>query len=734
MEINVLYRLSDYYTNINKILIFTNINKIVNNIEFIDSDSYINSILINKINLNCKYNLILDNCKFKLTCDKINVYNNIIKLLNINGLFCSIDDTNSICVYSPNFYKCIFNEKYGMELIGLYNANENDTFNDWIDIINDDTNNIKKQYFIIFAKKINNSIFNVIDNEPNYNIIPNKNKILFISAYIKIDDNINQLDNLNKLLLNNINLIFFCEKDTEDILHNTYNFYNTLSYDKNNTYYNLFENYNNITNSDFFKNLIKTTNYELNNNFIENNIINHNKIMLIDRIKKLYPNYNYYGWIDLKYLQNTQIVDYNFDWDNLPNKIHYGSTLELNTNIIPDILNNFILNPEIIYNNLFTIPYNLVNWYLDKYNDMINYFNCLNIIGNDKDIICQLYKLYPNNFNFYNCNKNYENLLLLYNKYIEKPLKVAFLCDELCNEKNMALYNYALYCKKLYNNDSIIFYYKNCLDINKFNFEFKCYEINNIIEIDNIIIANNITHLYYIITDTINESALCNNAFNLLHLLNDIEINISNNKKYIYSNFSDYSIINKEIPILYNILNNNIDTNNYRNDLDIPYNAIVIGRYGLYNEFNILEVYEAIIDILNSCDNIYFLFINTQPFHIHSRIIYIDNINIIDKIKYLNTCDAMIHAKIDGEIFSIEIAEFSLLNKPIITCNIPNINIGHINILQDKAIYYNNKDSLINIFYKLKDILKLNYDWNAFKSFLPDEIMKNFFNNLFNKN
>ena len=145
MEINVLYRLSDYYTNINKILIFTDINKIVNNIEFINPTSHLNSILINKINLNCKYDLIVDNCKFKLTCDKINVYNNIIKLLNINSFFCSIDDTNSICVYSPNFYKCIFNKKYGMELIGLYTANENDTFNDWIDIINDDTNNIKKQ-------------------------------------------------------------------------------------------------------------------------------------------------------------------------------------------------------------------------------------------------------------------------------------------------------------------------------------------------------------------------------------------------------------------------------------------------------------------------------------------------------------------------------------------------------------------------------------------------------------
>jgi hypothetical protein len=57
----------------------------------------------------------------------------------------------------------------------------------------------------------------------------------------------------------------------------------------------------------------------------------------------------------------------------------------------------------------------------------------------------------------------------------------------------------------------------------------------------------------------------------------------------------------------------------------------------------------------------------------------------------------MIHARFLGESFGLACGEFSIKNKPVITygnC----LHRCHINILGDKAILYNNKKELIDIF------------------------------------
>jgi hypothetical protein len=56
----------------------------------------------------------------------------------------------------------------------------------------------------------------------------------------------------------------------------------------------------------------------------------------------------------------------------------------------------------------------------------------------------------------------------------------------------------------------------------------------------------------------------------------------------------------------------------------------------------------------------------------------------------------MIHARGEGETFGLSIAEFSINNKPIITC--PSGDLEHIKILGEKAILYKSKEELLNIF------------------------------------
>ena len=77
-------------------------------------------------------------------------------------------------------------------------------------------------------------------------------------------------------------------------------------------------------------------------------------------------------------------------------------------------------------------------------------------------------------------------------------------------------------------------------------------------------------------------------------------------------------------------------------------------------------------------------FLNTKKFYDHKNIIYLErNTNIEFKSKFVSTCDAMIHAREDGETFGLSVAEFSAANKPVITFA-NSIDNEHIRILSNK--------------------------------------------------
>jgi hypothetical protein len=123
---------------------------------------------------------------------------------------------------------------------------------------------------------------------------------------------------------------------------------------------------------------------------------------------------------------------------------------------------------------------------------------------------------------------------------------------------------------------------------------------------------------------------------------------------------------------------------------------------------------------------------NTKKFYEHPRIIYLNtNLDVNYKTKFINTCDAMIHARQMGETFGLSIAEFSSMNKPIITCN--SGDLEHIKILGDKALLYNSKEELINIFQNIKVIKNTRPDWNAYKLYSPSYVMKLFRSYIFDK-
>lgn len=134
-----------------------------------------------------------------------------------------------------------------------------------------------------------------------------------------------------------------------------------------------------------------------------------------------------------------------------------------------------------------------------------------------------------------------------------------------------------------------------------------------------------------------------------------------------------------------------------REQLGIPEDAIVFGRHGGYEEFNLSGVHQAIIDALSLNKNVYFLFLNTKPFYEHNRIIYLPK--TIDRFqvrKFINTCDYMLHARANGESFGLAVAEFLYCNKPVITWEL-GIDSNHIEMCGNKGIYYKSYDDVLSI-------------------------------------
>lgn len=191
---------------------------------------------------------------------------------------------------------------------------------------------------------------------------------------------------------------------------------------------------------------------------------------------------------------------------------------------------------------------------------------------------------------------------------------------------------------------------------------------------------------------------------------------------------------NTQVPVIPLIVTLPECDENLRDELNIPLDATVYGRYGGYDEFNVEMAQEAIQDFLvqNKEDNIYFLFMNTKPFFEHPRILYLEkNIDFFYKTKFVNTCDAMIHGRAMGETFGLSVAEFSLRNKPIITC--PCGDMEHIQILREKAILYRSKEELHHLFKHIKLILQSRTDWNAYQIYNPENVMELFQRHIFSK-
>ena len=163
-----------------------------------------------------------------------------------------------------------------------------------------------------------------------------------------------------------------------------------------------------------------------------------------------------------------------------------------------------------------------------------------------------------------------------------------------------------------------------------------------------------------------------------------------------------------------------------REELSIPKDDLVFGRNGGWETFDLGFVKTAISKVLNERSDVWFVFQFTQPFIKHDRVIYLPGSSDMNtKVKFINTCDVMLHARQIGESFGLSCAEFSIRNKPVITYyNSQERN--HIDTLGEKGIYFENESDILHILRNLdkKEINSL--DWNCYQDYTPEKVVQKF--------
>lgn len=197
----------------------------------------------------------------------------------------------------------------------------------------------------------------------------------------------------------------------------------------------------------------------------------------------------------------------------------------------------------------------------------------------------------------------------------------------------------------------------------------------------------------------------------------------------VYAAISDWVVDHRshgKVPVVPHMVHLPAESGNLRQTLGIPPEAIVFGRHGGFETFDLPFVQDVIGNLIYQRPDIWFLFLNTRPFHNHPRIVHLPkSTDPVYKTRFINTCDAMLHARAAGESFGLAVGEFSLRNKPVFTW-LGGHDKHHLRVLLGKGgFFYAHAEDL---WQQLSDFRPSpDSDWDCFsRRFDPESVMRQF--------
>lgn len=295
----------------------------------------------------------------------------------------------------------------------------------------------------------------------------------------------------------------------------------------------------------------------------------------------------------------------------------------------------------------------------------------------------------------------------------------------------IALYDYAHNNQQLLGNESVIFYRKNNLVVQsvleKFSKQFKLCPYDGKAELNRLIEQEKIDLTYFIKSGE-RDDAICESSPALIHAVFPTKPEEFHGDKYAFvSQWLSKEYSNNKIPFVPHMIELPEVTGNLRSSLGIPESATVLGWYGGSDSFNLDFVKKAVLSAVERRSDLYFLFMNMDSFAQHENLIFLPgNSDLNYKVKFINTCDGMLHARGIGESFGLACGEFSIKGKPVITYAL-SPQRSHIEILGNKAILYKGKKDLLEIFDSFTRQIQYEKNWDAYsQNFSAKVIMRQF--------
>ena len=314
-------------------------------------------------------------------------------------------------------------------------------------------------------------------------------------------------------------------------------------------------------------------------------------------------------------------------------------------------------------------------------------------------------------------------------------LKIGFYLNEI-NYRGISnsVFLFAKNNEKILKNKSIIFYWSRSIDnkkevIKKFKKNFKLYKVKDFEELDKLSKKLKLDYCYF--QRAGREEFLLKNTKNIVHAVFPEKSKYHGDNYAYVSNWLSKNCSNKKfscVPLPVKLLKNNQD---YRKKLKIPKNAKVFGYHGGPTSFDLDFVKDVVIQISKRKDNIYFCFMNINKFFSHNKVFFLKGTSSdIQKVKFINTCDAMLHARSIGESFGISCVEFVIKHKPILTYKFCQ-HRSHFEICKKNIIPYHSFNDLIDMIIKFNKKKIKNFN---LKKIYSEENTINKFNKIFLKN
>ena len=166
---------------------------------------------------------------------------------------------------------------------------------------------------------------------------------------------------------------------------------------------------------------------------------------------------------------------------------------------------------------------------------------------------------------------------------------------------------------------------------------------------------------------------------------------------------------------------------NLRVELGIPEGAVVLGGYGGSQSFDLDFVRDRVIpEALARRQDVYFVFMNFRPFIHHPRVFFLErSTDSVVKHSLIAACDAMLHARRQGESFGLACAEFSMQGKPVFTYGL-SPDRHHLKVLGRSAVVYRDGAQLLQQLLGFQPGSLSLAEAEGYRKYTPEHVMELF--------